>query len=106
VLANKKQAVQAFVAGIAKAEKLIHSAPAATLSTLLTDYLPTLKPKMVSAIIPLLQAEVPSTPAISAQGYQVAVNFHKTAGLVTNPPAYATIIDSALISAATSAGGS
>jgi ABC-type nitrate/sulfonate/bicarbonate transport system substrate-binding protein len=106
VLANKKQAVQAFVAGIAKAEKLIHSAPAATLSTLLTKYLPALKPKMVAAIIPLLRAEVPATPVISAQGYQVAVNFHKAAGLITNPPAYAAVIDSSLISAAMSKTGS
>lgn len=106
VLANKKPAVEAFVAGVAKAEHLIHTASTATLSALLKDYLPDLSPKMVAAIIPLLQAEISTTPAVSVPGYQKAVSFHKTAGLIANPPSYSTLVDSALISAGMSKAGS
>ncbi len=106
VLANKKPAVEAFVAGVAKAEHLIHTASTARVSALLKDYLPDLSPKMVAAIIPLLQAEISTTPAVSVPGYQKAVSFHKTAGLFANPPSYSTLIDSALISAAMSKAGS
>lgn len=106
VLASKKPAVEAFVAGVAKAEHLIHTASTATLSALLRDYLPDLKPDMVAAIIPLLRAEIAATPAVSAAGYQKAVSFHKAAGLIASPPGYGTIVDSAVISAAMSKAGS
>jgi ABC-type nitrate/sulfonate/bicarbonate transport system substrate-binding protein len=106
VLGKKQQAIQAFVAGVAKAEELIHTASAATVGALLKDYLPTLTPTMVAAVIPLLHAEMPATPAISSQEYQVASSFHKSTGLFPDPPAYGSIIDSALISAAISQAGS
>lgn len=106
VLASKKPAIEAFVAGITKAEHLIHTASTATLSALLKDYLPDLQPNMVAAIIPLLKAEISATPAVSVPGYQKAVSFHKTAGLIANPPAYGTAVDSALISAGISKAGS
>jgi ABC-type nitrate/sulfonate/bicarbonate transport system substrate-binding protein len=106
VLASKKPAVEAFVAGVAKAEHLIHTASTATLSALLRDYLPDLKPTMVAAIIPLLRAEIAATPAISTAGYQKAVSFHKAAGLIASPPGYGTIVDSAVISAGMSKAGS
>lgn len=106
VLANKKQAIEAFVAGVAKAEELIHTAPTAMVSQLLTSYLPTLTPAMVAAIIPLLHAEVPATPAISSQAYQVAASFHKSTGLFPDPPSYGSIVDSSLISAAIGQAGS
>jgi len=99
VLANKRQAIEAFVAGLTKAENLIHTAPATTLGALLKDYLPALTPAAVAAIIPLLQAEIPATPAISAQGYQAVADFHQASGLVANPPAMSSIVDSSLISA-------
>jgi ABC-type nitrate/sulfonate/bicarbonate transport system substrate-binding protein len=105
VLANKKQAIEAFVTGVAKAEQLIHTASAATVGKLLNDYLPALTPAMVAAILPLLHAEMPATPAISSQAYQVASSFHKSTGLFPNPPAYGSIVDSSLISAAISAAG-
>ena len=98
VLANKKPAVEAFVAGIAKAEHLIHTASTAKVSALLKDYLPDLQPNMVAAVIPLLLAEIPATPVVSPSRYQIAVNFHKAAGLFANPPSYGTIVDSSLIS--------
>lgn len=106
VLADKKPAVEAFVAGVARAEHLIHTAATATLSALLKDYLPDLQPKMVAAIVPLLRSEISATPAVSVPGYQKAVSFHKTAGLIANPPAYGTLVDSSLISAALSKAGS
>jgi ABC-type nitrate/sulfonate/bicarbonate transport system substrate-binding protein len=106
VLANKKQAVEAFVKGVARAEELIHTASAATVGALLKDYLPTLTPAMVSAIIPLVHAEMPATPVISAQRYEIAASFHKTSGLFPNPPAYGSIIDSSLISSAVGGAGS
>jgi NitT/TauT family transport system substrate-binding protein len=106
VLATKRPAIEAFVAGVAKAEHLIHTASTATLSALLKDYLPDLQPKMIAAIIPLLRSEISATPAVSVPGYQKAVNFHKTAGLIANPPSYSTMVDSALISAAISKAGS
>lgn len=106
VLANKKHAVQAFVAGVTKAEKLIHTAPTATLGALLKDYLPALTPAMVAATIPLLRAEVPGTPAISAQAYQAVASFHQASGLVANPPAMNAIVDSSLISAGIKMAGS
>jgi len=105
VMANKKQAIQAFTAGVAKAETLIHTASTATLGTLLTDYLPQLKPDMVTAVIPLLRAEIPAAPVISTQRYAIAASFHKTSGLFPNPPSYSSIIDSSLISAAVSQAG-
>jgi ABC-type nitrate/sulfonate/bicarbonate transport system substrate-binding protein len=106
VLANKKQAVEAFVAGITKAEKLIHTAPTSTLGALLKDYLPALTPTMVAAIIPLLRAEIPANPAISAQAYQAVARFHQASGLVANPPAMNAIVDSPLISAGIKMAGS
>lgn len=106
VLANKKQAIEAFVAGIAKAEHLIHTASTATVSGLLKDYLPDLQPNMVAAVIPLLRSEVPATPVVLASRYQIAVNFHKAAGLITDPPSYGTMVDSSLIAAAMRMAGS
>jgi ABC-type nitrate/sulfonate/bicarbonate transport system substrate-binding protein len=106
VLSSKKPAIQAFVTGVAKAESFIHTAPAGALGTLLKGYLPSLTPKMIAAILPLLKTEIPSSPAVSTSGYQAAVNFHKTAGLFPDPPSYNSLIDSSLISAATAAAGS
>jgi len=99
VLASKRQAVEAFVAGVAKAENLIHTAPTDTLGALLKDYLPALTPAMIAAIIPLLRAEIPTTPAISAEAYQAVADFHQASGLVPNPPAMNAIVDSSVTSA-------
>ncbi|HET9080728.1 MAG TPA: ABC transporter substrate-binding protein [Trebonia sp.] len=104
-LASKKQAIEEFVAAIAKAEQFIHTSSAATVQSLLSKYEPTMKPATVSAMVPVLQREIPATPTISAAAYQIAANFHKTAGLVANPAPYADMIDSSLISSAVSLAG-
>jgi NitT/TauT family transport system substrate-binding protein len=105
-LADEKPAIEAFVAGITKAERLIHTAPTARLSALLKDYLPALTPAMIAATIPLLRAEVPATPAISAQSYQAVAHFHQVSGLVANPPPMNAIVDSSLIAAGIKMAGS
>ncbi|HEU5008124.1 MAG TPA: ABC transporter substrate-binding protein [Jatrophihabitantaceae bacterium] len=99
-LANKKKAVTAFIKGIARAEQTIHGDPTAV-GKLLSQYETNLDAATVKAMVPVLQKEIPTTPAVSQQSYQVAVDFHKTAGLVPNPPSYDSLVDASLISAAT-----
>jgi NitT/TauT family transport system substrate-binding protein len=106
VVADKKQAIEAFVAGITKAEHLIHTAPTARLGALLKDYLPALTPATVAAVIPLLRAEVPANPAISPHAYQAVASFHQTSGLVADPPPMNAIVDSSLIAAGIKMAGS
>ncbi len=99
-LSEKPDAVSAFVHAIGQAEQFIHSNTGAD-KTLLAKYESTLDSKTVASVVPVLQEEIPTSPAVSRKGYQVAVNFHKTAGLVTQAPSYSSLIASSLISKAT-----
>ena len=98
-LATKKDALVAYVKGIARAEQTIHGDPA-EVGTLLAQYETNLDAATVSALVPTLQKEIPDTPEVTQASYQVAVDFHQKAGLVANPPAYDSLIDTSLISAA------
>jgi ABC-type nitrate/sulfonate/bicarbonate transport system substrate-binding protein len=106
VLSSKKAAVEAFVTAIAKAEHLLHTASDSELTTLIGDYLPSLTPAVVAAVIPLVRSEVPGTPTVPTAGYQSVAAFHKASGLFLNPPSYGTLIDTSLISAAVAKAGS
>lgn len=99
-LTSKKKAVVAFIKAIAHAEKTIHGDPQ-EVGKLLSQYEKNMNPATVSAMVSVLQKEIPTSPAVSQQSYQVAVDFHKKAGLVANPPSYSDMVDSALISEAT-----
>lgn len=105
-LAGKQQAIEEFVAAVAKAEQFIHASSPATVQSLLSKYEPTMKPATVAAIVPVLQKEIPAEPTISPAAYQIAATFHKTAGLVANPGSYADMIDSSVISGAVQLAGS
>lgn len=104
-LASKQQAIEEFVAAIAKAEHFIHTARPSAVKSLLSAYEPTMKPATVSLMVPVLQKEIPPTPAISASTYQIAAAFHKSAGLVASPGPYSAMIDSSLISSAVKRAG-
>ncbi|MGH3280427.1 MAG: ABC transporter substrate-binding protein [Trebonia sp.] len=104
-LTGKRQAIEEFVAAIAKAEQFIHTSSPATVQSLLSKYEPAMKPATVAAMVPVLQKEIPAVPTISPAAYQIAATFHKTAGLVANPGPYADMIDSSLISSAVQLAG-
>ncbi len=98
-LANKKDAVVAYVKAIAKAEQTIHG-DSAEVGALLAKYETNMNPATVSALVPVLQKEIPTDPMVSKKSYQVAVDFHQKAGLVASPPAYDSLIATSVISSA------
>lgn len=104
-LQGKQQAIEEFVAAVAKAERFIRTSSAATVQSLLSKYEPTMKPATLSAIVPVIQREIPSAPTISPAAYQVAAAFHQAAGLVASPAPYADMVDSALIASAVGMAG-
>ncbi|TCM42485.1 ABC transporter substrate-binding protein [Kribbella sp. VKM Ac-2568] len=99
ILKRKPAAMSAFVRAIAQAEKLIHDDPQKT-RQLFQKYQSSLDPKTVAAMLPVLQAEIPTAPVMTEDGYAKAVKFHQVAGLAKNPPEFATITGDDFISKA------
>jgi len=99
----KGKAVGAFLRAIAKAEQTITTDPVKT-EQLLQKYQSTLPPATVKALVPVLQKEIPSSPAPTEQGYQKSADFHQQSGLIPSPPPFATMVPSAFISTALKGG--
>ncbi|WP_432503152.1 ABC transporter substrate-binding protein [Kineococcus arenarius] len=91
VLDRKPEAVAAFLRAIARAEETIAGDPA-QVRELLSGYLGALEPATVDALVPVLQAEIPSSPEVTEAAYQESADFHRTSGLVEDPPAYAEVV--------------
>ena len=88
VLESKPDAVKAFVRAIAKAEELIHSDPQKA-RELFTKYQNSLDPATIDKIMPVLQKEVPTNPALTEDGYTKTLKFHQVAGLAKSAPTWA-----------------
>lgn len=99
VLQAKTPAIVAFIKAIGKAEAYIHSNSAAA-EPLMQSYLKGLDPKVASAALSALLPALPQTPDISQQGYDVAVQFHEQAGLISNAPTYGELVASSVIAQA------
>lgn len=99
VIDSKPKAVGAFLRAIASAEKLITSDAAKT-SELFKKYQSTMQPAALTALVPVLQKEIPSNPEPSEQNYQKSAEFHRISGLLPNPPSYATLVPQAWITQA------
>jgi ABC-type nitrate/sulfonate/bicarbonate transport system substrate-binding protein len=93
VVSRKGKAVAAFYRAIAKAEQTIHGDPA-KVEALLQKYQTTMNTDAVKALVPALQAEVPTDPAPDRAGYDKAVKFHEETGLIKDAPAFDTLVTS------------
>ncbi|UQU64794.1 ABC transporter substrate-binding protein [Couchioplanes caeruleus] len=96
VIDGKGRAMTAFVRAIAKAEQTIHGDPA-TVEALLQKYQTTMDSATVKALVPVLQAEIPASPAPSETGYATSAAFHRESGLAPSPPSYAEMVPSGWI---------
>jgi ABC-type nitrate/sulfonate/bicarbonate transport system substrate-binding protein len=105
VIDRKGPAVQAFVRAIGKAEETIHGDgdQTAKVTELFKQYQKTLNPKAITALIPILQAEMPEQPTPQADGYAKAAAFHQESGLIAAPPAFGTIVPESFVSQALNA---
>ncbi|MFG1922081.1 ABC transporter substrate-binding protein [Cryptosporangium sp. NPDC048952] len=91
VIDRKGKAVQAFYRAIAKAEKFIHGNPE-QVRDLLQKYQTTMNVKAVEALVPVLQAEIPQSPAPDEAAYDKSVAFHEETGLVKSAPDFTTLV--------------
>lgn len=82
--------------GLAKADAFIHG-NTAEVETLMASYLTGLAPAVTKAALAAFMPALPQTPAVSQQGYDVAVQFHEQAGLIKTAPTYDQLVDSAFI---------
>lgn len=96
-LADKPDALAAYIRGIAKAEQFIHSADASAVQAELAKYEGNMEEATVKALVPTLKAEIPESPEITEKGYDIAVNFHEKAGMIKTAPAYDKLVETALI---------
>jgi ABC-type nitrate/sulfonate/bicarbonate transport system substrate-binding protein len=103
VIDRKGPAVQAFIRAIGKAEETIHGDPT-KVTELFKQYQKTLNPKAITALIPILQAEMPEQPTPQADGYAKAAAFHQESGLIASPPAFGAIVPESFIRQALSSG--
>lgn len=90
VLENKRAAIEAFTRAIGKAEALIHDDPAKS-KELFVAYQDALDPATVDALMPVLEAEVPTEPTFTEEGYQKAADFHTSSGLLEDAPSFEEI---------------
>ncbi|WP_051581147.1 ABC transporter substrate-binding protein [Pseudonocardia acaciae] len=91
-LLNRKRAeVAAFNRAMTRALADIHGDPAQA-RTLLGQYLKGSDPKALDALIPILRREVPGTPAVRREPYDVARAFHLDSGLARRPPTYDEVV--------------
>ncbi len=91
VINAKSKAIQAFIRGLAQADMFMQQHADQTL-TLLKTYLKTLDPKALDRAWSLLKPDMPKTPQICQNGYNVANQFHLRAGLITAPLAYNNLV--------------
>jgi len=91
VIDSKGKAVAAFLRAIARAEEFI-GGDAADVQEQLQSYQGTLNPDTVSALVPVLQGEIPTDPTVTEAAYKISADFHKASGLIESPPAYADIV--------------
>ena len=100
VLKEKRDAVEAFVRGLARAEKFIHDNPEQT-KELLAKYLSGFKPEALDAIMAVMKDQMAVNPGISQNSYEKAVKFHVDSGLIKEPVSYEAIVGVETIQKAT-----
>lgn len=96
-IADKPDVLVAYIKGIAKAEHFIHNADASEIEAVFLRYNENMDPNTVKALVTTLQAEVPETPEVTEQGYEIATHFHEMAGMIDAAPTYADLIQKSLI---------
>ena len=96
---RKGNAVAAFLRAIASAEKTITDDPAKA-KILMQKYQETINPTALEAFMPVLAKEIPSTPTLPEEAYQKSATFHQNSGLLTEAPAYGSLVPSAWVAAA------
>lgn len=101
VIDRKDKAVAAFLRAIAKAEATINGDDAKA-GDLLQNYQKAMKPETVQALVPVLQAEIPDTPALTEAGYNLSAEFHLQTGLVTAAPPFTEAVPASWIASALS----
>ena len=89
---KKHAAILGFIRGYAKACTTIRKDPARA-RELLKGFYPNLDPKALDLTLDVYRAtSVPANPMPSEVGFLRAINFHRAAGLITEPYAYNDII--------------
>lgn len=96
-MAEKPDALVAYIKAIAKAEAFIHSADPSEVEAELAKYEGNMDPATVKALVPTLQSEIPETPEVTQKGYDMATHFHEAAGMIKSAPAYDQLVQTGLI---------
>lgn len=99
VVEEKPDAVAAFMRAIARAQEDING-DAAEVEDLLQAYQGNLPAETVSALVPILQEEIPDSPEATEEAYATGVEFHQSSGLFEDPPAYDDFVDAAWLTSA------
>lgn len=90
ILTAKPQAIAAYIRAVNQAEAFIQSNPAEA-KTLLNDYLG-LGQSVTNAVYEAQAGGIAKSPMITSAAYTVAGQFHVGAGLITQIPAYCSVI--------------
>lgn len=101
VIDAKPQAVQKFIAAIAKAEKSILDANnSATTLTQIETFFNVQAGPLATRIQTILGDIIAPTPTVDQTGYQIAADLHVTAGIVASAPSYSSVVAASTIAAA------
>ena len=98
VIAAKPQAIAAYIRAINQAESLIQSNPTAA-KKLLNGYLG-LGQNVTDAVFAAQAQGIAKSPQITSAAYTVAGQFHLQAGLITQIPAYCSVVATSTIASA------
>lgn len=106
-ISKKPAAFKDFVRAISDAEKFMHNPQnSSKVKGLFESYAGIQDKATLNLVYKVMMTEMPSTPVMSKHGYQVAVNFHEKAGLISGtPPSYATASDNSFAAKALQSGG-
>ncbi|MEV0381428.1 ABC transporter substrate-binding protein [Nonomuraea sp. NPDC050643] len=96
IIDKKPQEVAAFQRALERAQRHIHEADPAEITTMLTAYLKGIDPKALTELPALLKAEIPERIGFTRTSFDTAIAFHRTTGLVKRLPSYEKIVPPAL----------
>ncbi|WP_199430763.1 ABC transporter substrate-binding protein [Qaidamihabitans albus] len=91
LLERKKEEVAGFQRAMGRALEVVHGDEGEA-RRLLGKYLSKSDPAALDALLPILRAEVPPTPAVARDAYETATRFNLESGLIKKAPDYRSVI--------------
>ncbi|QPP09633.1 ABC transporter substrate-binding protein [Streptomyces bathyalis] len=90
LLKKKSKEVKGFQSAIKRAQQDVQGDPG-KVRELLEKYLKDSDPKALDALVPILRREMPQSPELKKEPYEVARQFHEDSGLVKKTPEFGEI---------------